>query len=470
MSWVFNPFTGSLDWTAASSGGTGDVIDSGIVVGQLVQGVTDSKHVTAAGIIPNITAGKTLTLTAYESLEAEFYTDVIFGVSPFSLQIGTATLALNITASKTVTMTATDNSSIIWTGAGNLTIPTAGNVTAALLGTANVFTLANTFNGFIYANAAYTAKITLGGVPAQENTYAGMWLAQASPDTTNFIFLASSTATFLNAQSGSGVIYFRANNVNVGQIAGAGFTILSSSYATLFTTGTSGGNWKNNTGDLYIDNAGSGKIIFRTTANAQKFIILDSGFISIANALTPLARLHVQDTTTTTNAVREVQRIEAIVSTAATGGANGFGVGQTFYGETATDLTSQLMAQIAALWTDATNATRNARYQIDTYPDGTVCGHSAMWSKSAIAGSAFTIIADGAGDVTEAITVQYSAAEITGTYVGGGVVTLEPGETSNIVSDGTSVLTLTCAADGSVTIARSAGTDTFKFTAWMVWI
>jgi hypothetical protein len=45
----------------------GDVIDSGVIVGQLIQGVTDSKHITAAGIAPNITAGKILTLTAVDN-------------------------------------------------------------------------------------------------------------------------------------------------------------------------------------------------------------------------------------------------------------------------------------------------------------------------------------------------------------------------------------------------------------------
>lgn len=97
-------------------------------------------------------------------------------------------------------------------------------------------------------------------------------------------------------------------------------------------------------------------------------------------------------------------------------------------------------------------------------------GSTKVWSATAISSDAQTIIADGTGDVTEAITVQYSGAEITGAFVGGGVVVLEPGDSMAVVSDATSILTLTCAANGSVTIARSAGTDTFKFIAWMVWI
>ena len=249
-------------------------------------------------------------------------------------------------------------------GGFTLTVPATG--TAALLGTANVFTQANTFNGLVYANAANTAKVTLGGVPAQENIYAGMWLAQPSPDTTNFIFLASSTATFLNAQGG-GIIYFRSSNVNVAQVHSTGFTILSSTYATLISTGVNGGNWKNSTGDLYIDNAGSGKFIFRTTGNAIKINLLDSGFMGLGNALTPITRLHVQDTTTTTNAIREAQRIETVVSTASTGGAAGFGPGLSLYAETATDGTSQQQAYVKSSWIDATNATRKAKLTLSAY-------------------------------------------------------------------------------------------------------
>lgn len=80
-----------------------------------------------------------------------------------------------------------------------------------------------------------------------------------------------------------------------------------------------------------------------------------------------LEKLHVVKTTTTTNAVLTAQRIEARVSTAATGGTTGFGVGQTFYAETATDGTYQQQAQIAALWTDSTNATRKAKLRLSSY-------------------------------------------------------------------------------------------------------
>ncbi len=71
----------------------------------------------------------------------------------------------------------------------------------------------------------------------------------------------------------------------------------------------------------------------------------------------PLVRSHHRDDTTTNNAVLEVMRVEAIV-TGTSAAANGFGVGQTFYAETATNGTSQLQGKVETDWTDSTNASR----------------------------------------------------------------------------------------------------------------
>lgn len=71
--------------------------------------------------------------------------------------------------------------------------------------------------------------------------------------------------------------------------------------------------------------------------------------------------------TTTTNAPLIVADFSAYVSTGSTGFANGGGVAYTLTGETATDGTFQLMAQISAVWVDATNATRKAKLQFSAY-------------------------------------------------------------------------------------------------------
>lgn len=96
---------------------------------------------------------------------------------------------------------------------------------------------------------------------------------------------------------------------------------------------------------------------------------------------------------------------------------------------------------------------------------------SKFWSDTGIGAGGSTIIANGAGDVTKVITVMYAVSEEAGADTGGGTVTLEPTPDSFAVcSDGTNICTLTCNADGSVTIARSAGAETYSASLWMVWI
>ena len=71
--------------------------------------------------------------------------------------------------------------------------------------------------------------------------------------------------------------------------------------------------------------------------------------------------------TATNNAVFEIFRADAQVSTASTGSANGFGGAFDFYLETATSLTTQQAGRISASWVDATNATRKADLVLSAY-------------------------------------------------------------------------------------------------------
>jgi hypothetical protein len=71
--------------------------------------------------------------------------------------------------------------------------------------------------------------------------------------------------------------------------------------------------------------------------------------------------------TTTNNAVKDTLKLQAFVSTASTGAANGFGVGLPFYAETATDATYQQQGLISTSWIDATNATRKAKLSLSAY-------------------------------------------------------------------------------------------------------
>jgi hypothetical protein len=98
----------------------------------------------------------------------------------------------------------------------------------------------------------------------------------------------------------------------------------------------------------------------------QRVVYTNTGDIGVGIG-TPLTRVHAVNTTTTTNAVLEVNRIDARVSTASTGGAAGFGPAYTLFAETATDATYQQQAQIAGTWIDATNATRKAKLSLSAY-------------------------------------------------------------------------------------------------------
>lgn len=229
---------------------------------------------------------------------------------------------------------------------------------------------------------------------------------------------------------------------------------------------------------LYAGGLGSTQAIFHMTAGLRVRI----GLYSVTS---PSALLHVygradepqlivtgHTTQAVGTAIAQVTRNDtaAGVSTllGLTGlgsGANGDGVAQTFAAKSSTTA-AQTQATVSTLWTDATHASKTSRLDVTTTGPGK-CG---SWGYSGIANTALTIIANGTGDVTEGITVQYVASEVTGTDAGGGTVFLEPGDSTIILSDSTNTLTLTCAADGSVTIVRSAGTDTYKFQCWAVWV
>lgn len=120
------------------------------------------------------------------------------------------------------------------------------------------------------------------------------------------------------------------------------------------------------------------------------------------------------------------------------------------------------------------SATQVAQVTIDTYGRVTAAANVAIanagffsWSGSGIT-TAQTVLP--AGTVTRVVTVLYAAAEETGADTGGGTATLTPGDTFNIVVDGTNTCALACTAGGAVTIARTAGADSYAARLFMEWI
>lgn len=122
------------------------------------------------------------------------------------------------------------------------------------------------------------------------------------------------------------------------------------------------------------------------------------------------------------------------------------------------------------LWTDATHATRTTLYRGATTGNATQTGFYGAWAHNAIANTAITIIPNGTGDVASVGTFVFTVKDNTSATTNGGVVVLNPnGGAISLLSDGTDTLQITCAADGSVTIARSAGTHTFTVSIWGTW-
>jgi len=86
-----------------------------------------------------------------------------------------------------------------------------------------------------------------------------------------------------------------------------------------------------------------------------------------------------------------------------------------------------------------------------------------------VAGVAVTIITNATGDVTVGLQAMYFVSE-SGGGTSGGMATVPNGGSADLYDDGTDVLTLAVAADGSTTLQRTAGATTFDVSLWLVWV
>lgn len=287
-----NNGAGVLSWAAVSAG---DLFEGGTggVVGRVAEWVTDDKHLQAANLIA---PANLLTLAAG---------------APYTL-----------------------------------TIPATG--TAALLGTANVFTT----NQKINANSTTALLVEQDGVKdnvlVADTTNGRVGINTSAPVSRLGISGLNDQLRFIYSADASKYVVMGCNQIG---------TLLFQSASGIVEY------WDTtNSYSFRLFSAGVLKVWVKTSGSS----FLNGGNVGFGTE-TPSTKIHAIDTTTTTNAVREVNRIEAQVSTAATGGANGFGVGQTFYAETATDATVQQQAQIAGIWVDSINATRKAKLQLSAY-------------------------------------------------------------------------------------------------------
>ena len=158
-------------------------------------------------------------------------------------------------------------------------------------------------------------------------------------------------------------------NVYIGSAAGYGDSAYNASYQ--IKIGFYAGYKTTTSNVLIIDSVTNGNTP-RASAAQEATNAIIYGLMGLTPSVQTLALnaiTKVAVNTTTTNAPLVLFDLNAYVSTAATGFANGGGVAFTMTGETATDGTSQLMAQIASSWVDATNATRKATLSLYAYED-----------------------------------------------------------------------------------------------------
>lgn len=332
MSYVFNPFTGNLDWTAAGGGEETDPVFS----------VSAAAGIDAADI------------TNWDGKQAA----LTFPLSPTlgGTGVNNGTNALTVPATGTAALLArdqiftginsftrgTDPTNTFFGGAGNTTGTGGGNVG---LGT---FSLGDFTSGYFNFGMGYFTlrKLTTGynnvaiGSESLSNVTTAIWnvaIGASAGDTTT-----GSTNTYIGFRAAAGQTSGN-NNVVIGAAAGAS----SGAYSGCVLIGYLAG----------LTNASSNKLYINNDESSTPLIYGDfaAGF------------LQTNHKTTTTNAVKEGLRLQALVSTASTGSAAGFGIGQSFFAETATDATYQQQGLISTSWIDATNASRKAKMSLSAY-------------------------------------------------------------------------------------------------------
>lgn len=235
--------------------------------------------------------------------------------------------------------------------------------------------------------------------------------------------------------------------------------LLQAELSALISTGSAG---------LLIGTT-SGPVIFSTSGTAvtdEKARILSTGEFGIGTA-TPSVRFHDLLTNATTNAVD----VAAIIGHDTSGmAANGFGTALKFQLESSAT-PSQDASQTSVLWTEATDANRTALERRNTVGNASFAtGYDGIWCFDGLNDTARTVILNGTGDAIRGLIADVVCWAITGADTTSGAYSLTAGANVEIYNDGTDIVQLQMAADGSVTVQRTAGADTFKVQISGNWV
>lgn len=257
----------------------------------------------------------------------------------------------------------------------SLAVATAGN--AGALSAADWTTFNNKQSALTFPLAA-----SLGGTGIANGASATLTLPNAATTITGGGTLALGGFTLTVPATGTAALLATANVFTAAQTvqgnfatpltldrtanSDAGFKVKNSIYTFSFTQRSSAFT-RPGVAQFNLESAQDMEIL-NSNAAVVAYFATGTRRMSIGNtsATVPVTLFPVTNTTTT-NAVAENTRLQAVVSTASTGGAAGFGVGLSFYAETSTDGTNQQQGAIDTAWVDATNASRKARMLMYAY-------------------------------------------------------------------------------------------------------
>lgn len=180
----------------------------------------------------------------------------------------------------------------------------------------------------------------------------------------------------------------------------------------------------------------------------------------------PDRQFHTEVADAVTAAITYGQRLTHITS----GGALAlFGVGEEHELENAIG-NMRTASEVVTLWADPANTLEVPLRRWTTYPGGAAGpGYMGFVTLNDVAGAARTIVPNGAGDVASGATIVYRLSE-SGGGVAGNVVMVNNGASVNLYNAGGETCILTVNADGSVSVARSAGTSTYDVALFIVWL
>jgi len=209
-------------------------------------------------------------------------------------------------------------------------------------------------------------------------------------------------------------------------------------------------------------------------AGLERLVFDAAGDISVMGADFGVGTLaadrltHAEVSDAVTNVVTYAQRLSHTTSGAA---AALFGTGTEHELEDAGGA-MQVASEMVTLWASAAAGVESPLYRLSTYPQGTVGpGYVGFWTWDDVDNNARTVIPNGAGDVVRGIRMMYTIYVNAAAAFSAAEVTLTPGAAAhdmyNVAGE---QFTLTCAADGSVSVVRAAGADTADIALLMLWI